>query len=109
MCFFRKKKSADKVKEDRELIESNSRAVDALIILAKDNVDVISGLKELQKQIKYLIPSENRKVVDYDKTIGNKIGDLRIVLTKADGEVNKKVENLLTEIKLAIADRNAHV
>lgn len=109
MCFFRKKKAADKVKEDRELIETNSKAIDALIILAKDNTEVISGLRELQKQIKYLIPSENHKVMDYDRAIGNKIGDLRIVLTKADGEINKKVENLLTEIKLAIADRNMRV
>ena len=64
MCFFRKKKVADKVKDDRELVEVNSKSVDALIILAKDNAEIVDGLKELQVKLKYLIPSLNPKVVD---------------------------------------------
>lgn len=106
MCFFRKKKVADKVKEDREFVETNSKAIDSLIILARDNVVVVNELKGLQEKLKYLIPSDNSKVVDYDKTIKNKIGDLRIVLTKSDGEVTKKATDILTDIRLAIADRN---
>lgn len=107
MCFFRKKKVADKVKEDRELIESNSKAIDALFILAKDNVVIVNILQEVQEKLKYLIPSDKPKVSDYDKSIKNKIGDLRIILTKYDGEETKKAMNILTDIKLAIADRNA--
>ncbi len=106
MCFFRKKKVADKVKEDRELVGANSKSIEALIILAKDNVVIVNELQGLQEKLKYLIPSDNSKVVDYDKKIKNLIGDLRIVLTKSDGEANKKATDLLTEIKLAIADRN---
>lgn len=106
MCFFRRKKVADKVKEDRELVEANSKAIEALIILAKDNIVVVNELQGLQEKLKYLIPSDNSKVVDYDKAIKNKIGDLRIVLTKSDGEVTKKASDILTDIKLAVADRN---
>ena len=104
--FFRKKKIADKVKEDRELVEANSKAIEALIILANDNASVINELNNLQEKLKYLIPSDKSKVADYDKMIKNKIGDLRIVLTKSDGEVTKKATDILTDIKLAIADRN---
>lgn len=106
MCFFKKKKVVNKVKEDRELVESNSNAIEALIILAEDNIVIVNELKNLQEKLKYLIPSDDSKVVDYDKIIKNKIGDLRIILTKSDGEVTKKATDILTEIKLAVADRN---
>lgn len=109
MCFFRRKKSAEKVNEDRELVEANSKSVEALIILAKDNEAIIDELRELQEKLKYLIATENSKVVDCDKKIKNLIGDLRIVLTKSDGETNKKATDLLTDIKLAIADRNTRI
>lgn len=106
MLFFKKKKVADKVKEDRELIETNSKSLDALIVIAKDNEVAVNELKGLQEKLKYLIPSDNSKVEDCDKKIKNLIGDLRIALTKADGEETKKATNILTDIKLAVADRN---
>ena len=106
MCFFRKKKIAVKVKEDRELIESNSKAIEALIILAQNDDVIVNELKSVQEKLKYLVPSDNSKVIDYDKSIKNKIGDLRIILTKYGGEVTKKATAILTDIKLAIADRN---
>lgn len=109
MLFFKKKKSSDRSKEDRDLIQSNSQSIDALIILAKDRASLISDLKALQEKLKYLIPSDQAKIIDYDKTIRNKLGDLRIALTKSDDELSKKVSNILTEIQLAIADRNARM
>lgn len=105
MWFFKKKKPADKVAENRELIETNSKAVEALLVLAQDE-QTAATLRELQEKLKYLIPSEDAKVTDCDKTIRNKIGDLRIALTKSDGEASKKTAELITEIKLTIADRN---
>lgn len=109
MCFFRKKKAAVKVKEDRELVEANSKAIEALIILAQNDDVIVNELKGVQEKLKYLVPSDNSKVFDYDKSIKNKIGDLRIVLTKSDGEVTKKANDILTDIKLAIADRNTRL
>ena len=106
MCF-KKKKAADKVKENRELIEDNSKAIEALIVLSKDNVEIIDDLKELQEKLKYLVPSNDSAVIDYDKKIKNKIGDLKIALTKSDGETSKKATEILMDIKLAIAERNA--
>lgn len=109
MCIFKKKSVADKVKADRELVASNSKAIEGLIVIAKDNEEIVAELKALQEKLKYLIPSENPKVADYDKAIKNKIGDLRIALTKSDGESSKKAKGILTDIKLDVADRNTKI
>ncbi|MCI8369367.1 MAG: hypothetical protein HFJ81_07040 [Clostridia bacterium] len=106
MCLFRKKKVAVKTQDDKELIAVNSKSIEALIVLAKDNIDIVETLKELQEKIKYLTPSNNFKVIDYDKLIKNKIDDLRMVLIKFDSVVQSDVEKLIVAIKLAIADRN---
>ena len=108
MCFFKKKKSVAN-SEDRELIESNSKSVDALIVLAGDNSEYIKDLQELKEKLKYLMPSPDSKILDYDKKIKNNLDDMRIALTKADGEESKKVDRYFTDIKLLIADRNARI
>jgi len=105
MCFF-KKKTADKARVDRELVETNSKAIEALMILAKNNDELIDSLKELQEKLKYLVPSENSTIFDYDKSIKNKIDDLRIVLSKSDGGDSRKIFGLITDIKCLVADRN---
>lgn len=109
MCFFRKKKAAVKNSEDREIIEHNSKAIDALLVLAEENDEFKGELLELQEKLKYLVPSADSKVIDGDKKIRNLIGDLRIALTKSDGEDSKKTSRYFQEIKMAVADRNARL
>lgn len=104
--FGKKKPTSDKVGSNRELISENERAIDALILLAGENEKMIEQLKEVKEQIKYLIPTDNPKVVEYDTKIKNSIEDMRIALVKSEGEVDKKIESMLLQIKLAIADRN---
>ena len=91
---------AQKTLNDRELI-------DALIVLSQGNEELIGELRDLQNELKYLKPSSLPKVIDFDKAIKNKLGDLRIALTKSDGEANKKTKEAIMDIKLAVADRNA--
>ena len=104
MGLFRKKVS-QKVDHDRELIEENTKSIESLIILAKDNNAIVEQLKEIKEKIKYLIASDEDKVYDLDKKIKNIIDDTRIALIKADGETSKKVDDAITQIKLAITDR----
>ena len=106
MGLFGKKRAKDKVSGDKDLIEENAKAIEALLILAENNEEMKSELKSAQEKIKYLPPSEDSKIFDFDKKIKNLIEDMRIALVKADGESSKKVENVLTQIKLTIADRN---
>jgi len=109
MCFFKKKSIADKVENDRELIAYNSTAIEAAIVLAKDDESVINSLKELQEKLKYLKPSENSQVIRNDKEITKLINDLRVALSQQNAEVNKKTEEFIKSIKLAIVDRNARL
>ena len=107
MCFLRKKKASVKTGSDRELISENAKAADALIILAGDNEALVQQLQAMQEKIKYLLPSDDGKINDFDKKIKNLIEDARIALVKADGEASKKIDNALLQIKLVISDRNA--
>lgn len=109
MCFFRKKKVSDLTTQDRELIEFNAKSVESLIVLAKGNFDLIKELNVLKEKIKYLIASDKAKIYDYDKAIKNKIGDLKIALTRSEGADNKSIQQLIAEIDLAVADRNVWV
>lgn len=104
--LFKKSKSANKVNADKELIATNEKTVETLLILAEKDETITAELKALKEKLKYLSPSEEGKIYDCDKKIRNLIDDMRIALVKADGETSKKVENALTQIKLAIADRN---
>lgn len=105
--FFFKKKAAVKTHEDKDLIEQNYKSIDGLTVLAAGNEALESEFNDLKEKLKYLIATENKDVVSYDKKIGDLIGDMKIALTKDGGETTKKVENTLTQIKLAIAERNA--
>lgn len=107
--LFGKKKTAGVVKQDREDIATNASKMDALIVLAGDNVEVKKEMEELKEQLKYLRPSEDSKVNDYEKKIKNLIDDLKIALNKSDGESTDKAKKLIKNIKLAIAERNAKI
>lgn len=106
MWFFKRKKSSDVAKEDRAVIETNSKAIDTLIILAKNNIEIINELYALQEKLKYLAPSTKAKILERDKKIGDKLDDLKVVLTKSDGQISKKEQDILFDINLAIAERN---
>ncbi len=106
MGLFKKKNSQNNTK-DRELISQNEKAIDALLILAEKDENLVEKLKELKEKIKYLVPSPDDKIYDFDVKIKRHIEDMRIALVKSDGETSKKVENALADIRLNIADRNA--
>jgi len=106
MCFFSKRKNASKVLKDRTLIETNSKAIEALIVLAQDNDELIKELKEVQEKLKYLAPSQNDQVRDGDVKISEIIHVLREELTESNGKTTESVKNLLKSLKLAVVDRN---
>ncbi|MCM1438947.1 MAG: hypothetical protein NC131_07015 [Roseburia sp.] len=108
MCFFKSKKAAE-VKRDRELIEENGRAAEALIILAKDDKEIVKSLTDLKEKLKYLIPTDKAKVIQFDETIKRDMERLRSALTVSDGEFTHRIESFLTQLKLTIADRNTYL
>lgn len=111
MCFFFKRKNLakEKTNEDRSLIDVNYKSIETLIVLSTDK-EFTDELKKMQEQLKYLIPSADDKVYEYDKKIKNGIGDLKICLTK-DGDAKNSVraKQSIQNIKVLIAERNALV
>lgn len=108
MGLFGQKREADKVKEDRELISFNEKSIASLIVLAEGNDELIKELQKLQEKLKYLTPTSDSKISDFDKKIKNTLQDLKVVLIKtANSEQNQKINMMLSDIKLLIADRKA--
>lgn len=104
MC---KKRDKSRVSaEDRELIENNANAVNALIIMSGDNADVIDALKHLQNKLRYLIASDNQKVLKLDGIIQNQLQDMKIYLNKAKTIDMSVIDENVREIEVSIVSRN---
>ena len=108
MCFKRKK-TAEIIKENREYIATNAEKIQSLIVLAQDNIQLKKELCELQEEIKYLRPSEAPAVRNCDTKIKNLIDDLKFALNKSGGEDNEKTKKLIQNIRLTVAERNTKI
>ncbi|MDR1094363.1 MAG: hypothetical protein LBL66_09480 [Clostridiales bacterium] len=97
---------------DRERIAKNKSALDALHGKA-ENADARTAgeIDRLRGRSEYLSPSRESDVYDYDVRIGNKIGDLKIALTKASDPFDYEqclqlcgaISDLLTDREAAAA------
>ena len=105
----RKKAQPSDPDADNKLIAENTKFVEVLLVQAEGNDEVVNELKELQENLKYLKPSREKKVYDYDKKIKDNLGDLKIAFTKTDGEGSKKTVQLIKDIKILVAERNTNV
>lgn len=113
MCFRKRIKTADLVKEDREKIYSNSKFIQTIIARCNDAPNLVEKLKDLQEKLKYLIPSQKSEVFDYEKAIEKKIIELNRAMMscavdteKADEDFYKKINNFIIDIYVLMADRN---
>lgn len=110
LVFVGKKKSTPTDTDtDNKLIAENSKFVEVLLVQAEGNDEVVNELNDLKEALKYLKPSKDKKVYDYDKKIKDSLGDLKIAFTKTDGEGSKKTVQLIKEIKMLVAERNINV
>ncbi len=103
------KKNNDKILNDRNLIEECEKAIDTLIILGEADDELTSNLKIIKEKVKYLVPSNDEKIYEFDKRIKNLIEDMRIALVKADRESMKKLRLILADLRIAIVDRNSRI
>ncbi len=104
MCFKRKRSNDKLVIEDRDQIDRNQKAVDVLIAIYD-----CEEFRELQQKIKYLKPSSNKKVIDYDTKIKNSLDDIKIELHKKKSDSQEVAEGALKSISILIAERNVHL
>lgn len=91
--------------EDRATIKNNVDSIEVLIAMVSDKEEIVSKLRKMQETIKYLNPSQEEEIHKMDQKIGNLLGDVKILLSKS--ELNsEKLEQSITDINVAIADRN---
>lgn len=105
MLFFKKKSKAESNKKDRDLIEANSQKMDALIVLAEEELK--QDLEKIKEEIKYIIPLTDDKAYKMDEKMRNLIDDIKIELVKDKSTV--KVANLIKDLRVMIAERKALV
>ena len=107
MCLFKRKSKTEKNTVDYDLVSSNYKFVDTLLVLAKDGEDptIEEKLTAIKNKLQFLIPSPEDKVKDYDKKIKNALEDVKIALVK--DKADAKVKSLLLDLELAIAERNS--
>lgn len=109
-CFGRRSdRVSERIKEDQATIDYNCRSTDVLIAQASGNKDLVTRLEEMKEVLKYLTASDLDRVFECDKKIGNRIGDLKIALTKSSGEPSQKIDDIISDIGVAVAERNAFI
>jgi len=106
MFFFKKKRTIDKIKEDRELVNYNADTVNVLLELAKNDEELIKELKKLQDDLHFLTPSDLESVLDYDKKIKSALNELKVYITSNE---KQKVTAGFSDIKILIAERNRNI
>jgi hypothetical protein len=109
MCFKKKKEVKEEIDvyiEDRKTILLTSQEIDILIELDRNKV-FKPTLLTVQEELKYLSPRDNVVVYEIDKKIRDKIGELRLLFNKLDGQDKDYIESLILEIKVLIKERNA--
>ena len=106
--FFRKKKiSKDLSDEDLKIIKQNCQIIDVLMVHGDACEPLCEKLKDLREKIEFLNPSTNPDVKNADKKIGDKLGDIKIALSKCSAKGDfEGWEKLVREIEVAIAERN---
>jgi hypothetical protein len=106
--FFRKKKiSKDLIDEDLKIIKQNCQIIDVLMVHGDACEPLCEKLKDLREKIEFLNPSTNPDVKNADKKIGDKLGDIKIALSKCSAKGDfEGWEKLVREIEVAIAERN---
>ncbi len=108
MCFKKKKieEEIDIYIEDRKTILLTSQEIDILIELDRNKI-FKTELLSIQEELKYLSPRDNQVVYEIDKKIRDKIGELRLLFNRLDGQDKEYIESLVLEIKVLIKERNA--
>lgn len=104
MCFFRKKQSKI-LAEDRERLNKIEVYLEAIITAFGDN-EVKEQAEKLKKTIHFLVPSDNKRVLDADKDVCEALSDISSNLIKKKNNDKEKVLNDLKDIEINVALRN---
>lgn len=107
MGCFKKKQGYQIADENHKLVEENKRNITVLLTYAEGKEEIVAKLQELVEMIKYMGPTRNKEAIKFDNKIADKIGELKIALSKNGTDVEEKCAGLVQKLKIDIAERLA--
>lgn len=104
-CFSKPDKK-EILAESRELTEENARILAVCKEIATDKLaDDVDGV---YAAVKYMTPTSSAGATQADKKINALAGDLKIALSKGKERGLLQAEDIIRDLKVAIAERNAY-
>lgn len=104
MCFSRKT-NKDKILLNDSVMKENLKSFDILIAYAEGNAETVKKLEEVKDKYKYLSPKADSDVTAVDKKIGNKIADIKVLLSKGGKPRDEEINAELQAITRMMAER----
>ncbi len=92
--------------DSREYIESNARTLCVCMELAEG--ELRDEVERVYDDVRFMTPTAAAGVTQVDKRIGALAGDLKIALSKGSGRSIVQAEDLIKDLKAAIAERSSY-
>lgn len=104
--MFGHKKGRERILKNKQIIEDNANQINVLITLAESEPELVEELKDIQNELRYLNPIDSHDAEKYDSKIADKIGDTKILLTKAERKEDfTKAYDAVKELKYLTVER----
>lgn len=104
-CFSKPNKKKV-LQESRELTESNARMLSVCKELAPETLR--HDIDEAYVAVRYMTPTAVAGATQSDKKINALAGDLKIVLSKGKERGLLQAEDIIRDLKIAIAERKSY-
>lgn len=104
-CFSKPDKK-ELLKDNRELIEANTRILAVCKELAQGELS--ERVERVYESVRYMTPTTRPGALVFDKKINAYAGDLKIALSKENDRGKAQAEDILHDMELAVAERNAY-
>lgn len=102
-----KKQSYETANENHKLVEENKRNITVLLTYAEDYPALVEKIKEIVELVQYMGPTTNKDAIKYDNKISEKIGDIKIAISKGGTECEDKCFGLIKKLKIDVTERLA--
>ncbi len=104
-CFSKPDKK-EILADSREYVESNARVLSVCVELAEG--DIRESVEHVYDAVRYMTPTVSAGATQADKKIGALAGDLKIALSKGKERALLQAEDIIKDLKVAIAERESY-
>lgn len=112
LYFFqiKKEEQEDEIENSKIRLENMVADMDITIELSKENEKLKESLQEIQDKLRYSPPASDKKTIQQDERVANRLGDLKILVARAKSKgTYSGCIRAINEIELLIVERNAKI